>query len=73
MSTSGITCAYVIFLFAACAVFSFWTQSNLNFWLSYFKGTAVYVPYWLSFLLTLVLNGVIFVANLVASLARYLV
>lgn len=52
-------------------VISLWTQTNLNFWLSYLKGTSVHVPYWLAFLITIVGNGVILVVNIIAEIAKF--
>jgi hypothetical protein len=49
-----------------------WTDSNLEFWLSHFKGEAVEVPYWISFVTTLVLNGAIIVINILAELFKFI-
>ena len=43
------------------------------FLMSYAKGTSVEVPQWLSFILTIVLNGVILVANIASELIRLVV
>jgi uncharacterized membrane-anchored protein len=50
-----------------------WTNSNLDFWISYFKGHAVHVPYWMAFLLTLCTNVAGIAGNLIAQIARYAV
>jgi hypothetical protein len=49
---------------------SAWTDRSIEFWLSYAKGEAVNCPYWLSCLLTLVLNGVIFIFNVITEICR---
>lgn len=54
-------------------IISLWTDSNLEFWLSYFKGEAINVPMWLSVLITIILNGVIVVANIVSELLQLVV
>lgn len=54
-------------------VLTAWTDRNLEFWLGYVKGQHVDVPNWLSFLLTLVLNGVCIALNIISEIARLLV
>lgn len=71
-SPSGIGCGCVVAIILVLLV-SLWTNSNLDFWLTYFKGHEIHIPYWLSVLLTVALNGVIFVANVIASIARYFI
>lgn len=50
-----------------------WTDRNLEFYLSLAKGQAVDVPNWISFLVTLVLNGVVLALNIVGELVRLVV
>lgn len=57
----------VLVLFACLGV---WTERNLEFWLAYFKGVPVDVPFWLAFLLSLVLNGLIVGINLISEIIR---
>ena len=52
---------------------SLWTNRNLDFWISHFKGEAVDVPMWISVVSSIVLNAVIVAANLLAEIARFLV
>lgn len=52
---------------------SLWTDRNLEFWLSYSKGQPVEVPQWLSFVLTVLLNGVIVLANVISELVRLVI
>ena len=59
--------AFVIGVFVAL---SFWTDRNLDFFVSYFKGSPVDVPFWLSALVTILLNGLILVANIIAEIVR---
>lgn len=61
-----------IMLLAATIIYllSLWTDRNLEFWLSRIKGMPVDVPLWMSFLTTLLLNGLIVPLNLVSELVR---
>lgn len=47
-----------------------WTDRNLEFYLSLIKGTAVHVPFILSWILTVLLNGIILVIDLVLEIIR---
>lgn len=47
-----------------------WTDSNLEFWLSYIAGHPVDVPYWISFLLTLVTSIFGVAGNLIMEVAK---
>jgi len=49
---------------------SLWTDRNLEFYLSLLKGVAVKVPFILSLLLTIILNGVALALNIVFELIR---
>ncbi len=51
--------------------FPLWTQRNLDFWISHFKGHAVHVPYWLAFIAGWALNGFALLGNIIAEIARY--
>ena len=50
-----------------------WTDRNLDFWMSHFKGTAVNVPYWLSLVVTIIGNAVILAANVLGEICRFMV
>lgn len=52
---------------------SLWTDRNLEFWLTYFKGEQVDVPMWMSVVVTIVLNGIIFAANILTELYRLVI
>jgi hypothetical protein len=73
LRTGNVGCSGILAIVAVILLVSWWTNSNLDFWISYFKGHAVHVPYFLSVLLTIVLNGVDLLLNVVASIARYFV
>lgn len=62
-----------LFAVAIALVFGKWTDNNLEFWLSYFKGETVEVPYWISFVTTLILNGAALVLNILAELFKFVV
>lgn len=49
-----------------------WTQSNLQYWVDYY-GKDADVPFWLSWLISVVLNVVIVGANLVSELLEIII
>lgn len=49
---------------------AYWSQRNLNFWLSHFQHHAVTVPFWLAYLATIVGNGFSIIANVIGEIAR---
>lgn len=65
--------ALILTITALIASLALWTERTLEFWLSHFKGDLVDVPYWLSLLLTLVLNGVILAVNIFSEILRLLI
>jgi len=71
--TGGTALAIIVVFAGVFALLALWTDRNLEFWLSYFSDKPVEVSYWLSFLLTLVLNGFIVVANVVLEILRLIV
>lgn len=52
---------------------SLWTDRNLDFWMTYFKGEAIDVPMWISVIVTIVLNGAAIAGNIIGELLRLLV
>lgn len=52
------------------ALLSLWTDSNLDWMMSEIKGQVVNVPYWLSFLTTLIFDGFALMFNIIVSLIR---
>lgn len=52
------------------SVIALWTDRTLDYWLTYFKGAEVDVPYWMSWLVTLFLNGITLGVNLVSEIVR---
>lgn len=67
--TAGVGCLVLICVFVLVAM---WTDRNLDFWLTHFKGQAVNCPWWLSTLVTVFLPALI-VLNIVGEIARLLV
>jgi len=63
-------CGWIIFIVGVLYAVSCWTDRNLDFYISLAKGHAVDVPFWLSFLLTLVLNGAALALNVVGEIVR---
>jgi hypothetical protein len=54
----------------AVTALAFWTQRNLDFWLTHFRGHAVHVPFFLDFVLC-IFAPFMLVGNIVAEIARY--
>lgn len=63
----------IAFIPAMIYLMGSWTDSNLDYWLSYYKGHAVHVPLWLATILSLVFNGLALFANLIAEIAKFVV
>jgi len=51
---------------------AFWTDNNLDYWVSYTKGVPTNVPYWVSWVAS-VPYPVTFVLDIGASVARYFI
>ena len=64
--------AVIILLLVAAAMYgmTIWTDRNLEFAISYFKGVPVEIPTWLSFLAALVLNAIALAFNVICEIAR---
>lgn len=65
--------AFIIFpslYFGLVYLLSLWTDRNLDFWFSYFKGAEVDIPQWLSFIATLI-APVAVVGNVIMELFKY--
>ena len=76
----GYTTMEIMLVFVAIVIvpliiwaISLWTDRNLDFWLTFFKGSVVDVPMWMSVVITFVLNGVVVALNIVGELLRLLV
>lgn len=50
--------------------FSFWTNRTLDFWMTYFKGEVVDVPFWLSVVLSIFWNGAVLIVNIISEIAK---
>lgn len=61
------------FILGLLFLVALWTDRTLDFWLTYFKGASTDCPFWLSCLVTLFLNAVIFGVNVISEIARLLV
>jgi hypothetical protein len=70
-----IACFLFIIILAVFLVvcFGFWTDRNLDFWLSHFAGHSVNIPYWLSLIVSIAFNAIIIGANIVGEVCRFLV
>lgn len=52
--------------------FTLWTDRNLDYIVSYFKGHPVDVPMWLSFLTTVALNAVTLLFNVICEILKFI-
>lgn len=64
--------AIVILLLMGIIVYftTLWTDNNLEFWISHIKGNYTAVNNWLSLGLSILLNGVIIILNIIAEIAK---
>ena len=62
--------AMAAFYFGLVYVLSLWTDRNLDFWFSYFKGHEVDIPQWLSFCATL-LAPIAIAGNVLMELCKF--
>lgn len=76
-SIENLGCGMIAFIFSIIigmiVAISFWTDRTLDFWFTYFKGEPIDVPYWLSLVTTVLLNGIILAVNILSELARLFV
>ena len=63
----------LILIFVLVPVLGLWTDRNIDFWISHFKGTPVNVPYWLSLIVTVIGNAVILAVNVIGEICRFLI
>ncbi len=47
-----------------------WTDRTLDFWCTQWSGHFVDIPTWLSFLATVIGNGIMFILNIVSEITR---
>ncbi len=50
-----------------------WTDRNLEFWASRIKGEPVDIPYWLSLVVTVVLNVIALAGNSISEVLKYFI
>lgn len=50
---------------------SAWTDRNLDYWMSIWRGREIDVPFWMSVVLSAVLNAIMLLLNIVGEIARY--
>lgn len=69
---AGCLSVIIFFLFIAIilAVLTMWTDRTFDFWCSYIGNHTVDVPYWLSFLASLIGNGLTLMLNIISEIAR---
>ena len=54
------------------SLMALWTERNLEYYLSLFKGVEVDLPYWLCFVITGLFNVVALGFNVLAEVIKYL-
>lgn len=57
----------IITIFVAC---TFWTDRTLDCWCSYFAHHTVDIPTWLSFIVTVIGNGLTMFLNVISEVVR---
>lgn len=68
--------AVIILLLVVVAIYgmTIWTDRNLEFAISYFKGVPVEIPTWLSFLAMIVFNAIALAFfNVICEIARVVI
>lgn len=60
----------VIFFLLPSLLFSVWTENNLEWLLTYLKGEYIDVPYLLALILTILLNWIIILINVILELVK---
>jgi hypothetical protein len=59
-----------LIVFNLLVALSLWTERNLEFWLSRYKGSEVDLPFWMSAVLSVVLSVIVVAANIVSEILR---
>lgn len=57
-------------IIAILTAMCWWTDSNIDYWLTYSKGVETDCPFWLSCIATFVGNGVALVFNIGSEIAK---
>lgn len=66
----SIILAWLGFIVSAITGLAFWTQRNMDFWLTHFKGHPVHVPFILDLLVSIFAPATL-IGNIVAEIARF--
>ena len=67
---TGCGCMTLILLVTYLPI-AFWTDRNLDFWISHIKGETVDVPFWLSMVISLF--EPIVLLDIIGEIARYFI
>jgi len=67
------TLIYLMLLLSFGAILGLWTDRNMDFWVSHFKGVDTDVPFWISWILSTIFNAFALAANVVAEVIRYVI
>lgn len=60
-----------VIIISVVAAMSFWTDGNIEWLISTFANRTVDVPLWLSVILTLLLNALVLVFNIIVEILKY--
>lgn len=64
---------YLVLVVGVISVLSYWTDSNIDFWLTHFKGVETNCPWWLSTLATVFSFGLAIPLNILSEICEYFV
>jgi hypothetical protein len=64
------TAIFIALIVGVITGMTIWTDRTLDFWMTYAKGAPVDVPGWLSFIMTIILNGAMMLVNILTELFR---
>ena len=70
---NSVSCNFVGCGCLIALLFSWWTDMQLDYWVSYFKGEQVDVPFILAFLLNLFLGVIMLVLDVVGEIGKLVV
>jgi hypothetical protein len=62
-----------VFLCIILLLIGYWTQLNLEFWLTFYKGQTVEVPYLLALLITVILRKVSLLGNAISEIIKLVI
>lgn len=61
---------FAVIVLAIIPIYALWTDRTLDFWCTRLSTHAVNVPYWLSLLVSIILNSASLVGNIISEITR---